>query len=57
MLTYRGRTRMGSLNLLLFGLVPLGVSIAYQLTPHPQSHIHHTRMNERVSVFLAFGVS
>jgi hypothetical protein len=57
MLTYRGRTRMASLNLLLFGLVPLGVSMDYLLTPHPQSHNHHTRMNERVSVFLAFGAS
>jgi hypothetical protein len=57
MLTYRGHTRMGSLNLPLFGLVPLGVSMDYPLTPHPQSHTHHTRMNERVSVFLAFGVS
>lgn len=49
MLTYRGHTRMGSLNLLLFGLVLMGVSMAYPLTPHPQSHIHHTRMNERLS--------
>lgn len=57
MLTYRGRTRMGSLNLLLFGLVPLGVSMACPLTPHPQSHSHHIRMNERVSVyFFAFEV-
>jgi len=57
MLTYRGRLRMGSLNLLLFGLVPLGVSMVYPLTPHPQLHIHRTRMNERVSVFLTFGVT
>jgi hypothetical protein len=28
---------------------PTGVSMAYPLTPHLQSHIHHTRMNERVS--------
>jgi len=48
---------MGSLNLLPYGLVLLGASMAYPLTPHPLSHIHHTRMNERVSVFLAFGVS
>ena len=56
MLTYRGRTRMGSRNLLVFGLVPLGVSMAYLLTPHPQSHNHLTRMNERVSVLLAFRI-
>ena len=56
MLTYRGRTRMGILNLLVFGPVPLGVSMAFPPTPHPQSHNHHTQMNERVSLFLSFGV-
>ena len=56
MLTYRGHTRMDSLNLLPFGLVPPPGSMAYLLTPHPQSHNLHTRMNERVSLFLAFGI-
>ena len=47
--TYLGHMRMGFLNL-LFGLVLLGVWEPYLLTPHPQSHSHHTRMSERVSV-------
>jgi hypothetical protein len=46
---YLERTRMGFLNL-LYGLVLQGVWKACLLTPPPQSHSHHTRMSERVSV-------
>jgi hypothetical protein len=46
---YLERTRMGFLNL-LYGLVLQGVWKPCLLTPPPQSHNHHTRMSERVSV-------